>query len=105
MQSDDASVVFSSDSVGRKGKAYWGAYGVSKAATENFMQILADELETNTHVRVNSIDPGAVATSLRTLAYPGEDPQTLSKPDDVVAPYLYLLGSDSRGITGQQFSL
>jgi NAD(P)-dependent dehydrogenase (short-subunit alcohol dehydrogenase family) len=103
-QGEDTSVVFSSDSVGRTGKAYWGAYGVSKAATENLMQILADELESNTPVRVNSFDPGPVATSLRTLAYPGEDPANLPTPDAVVTPYLYLLGSDSRGVSGKQFS-
>ena len=103
MQSQDASIIFSSDSVGRKGKAYWGAYGVSKAGAENLMQILADELETNTAIRVNSVDPGPVATALRNLAYPGENPERLAKPEDVVRPYLYLLGADSRGITGQQF--
>ena len=99
MQSQDASIIFSSDSVGRKGKAYWGAYGVSKAGAENLMQILADELETNTAIRVNSVDPGPVATALRNLAYPGENPERLAKPEDVVRPYLYLLGADSRGIT------
>ena len=103
MKSDDASVVFNSDRVGKKGKAYWGAYAVSKAAGENFMQVLADEMESNTSVRVNSLDPGAVATALRNLAYPGEDPTTLPAPGDVVNPFLYLLGPDSRGITGQQF--
>ena len=103
MNSDDASVVFNSDKVGRKGKAYWGAYGVAKAAMENFMQVLADEMETNTSVRANSLDPGPVATSLRSLAYPGENPAQLAKPDEVVRPFLYLLGSASHGITGQQF--
>ncbi len=103
MQSDDAAVVFNSDKVGRKGKAYWGAYGVAKAAMENFMQVLADEMETNTHVRANSLDPGPVATTLRSLAYPGENPGQLPTPDDVVRPFLYLLGSASQGTTGQQF--
>jgi NAD(P)-dependent dehydrogenase (short-subunit alcohol dehydrogenase family) len=103
MQSPDASIVFSADSVGRKGKAYWGAYGVSKAGAENLMQILADELETNTPVRVNSVDPGPVATAMRNLAYPGENPERLAKPEDVLRPYFYLLGADSRGISGQQF--
>jgi NAD(P)-dependent dehydrogenase (short-subunit alcohol dehydrogenase family) len=103
MQSQDASIVFSSDSVGRKGKAYWGAYGVSKAGAENLMQILADELETNTPIRVNSVNPGPVATALRNLAYPGENPERLAKPEDVLRPYLYLLAADSRGTNGQQF--
>jgi len=103
MHSQDASIVFSTDSVGRRGKAYWGAYGVSKAGAENLMQILADELETNTSIRVNSLDPGPVATAMRNLAYPGENPERIARAADVVLPYLYLLGPDSKGITGQQF--
>ncbi len=102
-KSADASVLFNSDRAGRAGKAYWGAYAASKAATENFMQVLADELESNTAVRVNSIDPGPVATPLRALAYPGEDPASLATPQDVIVPFLYLLGPDSKGISGQQF--
>ena len=102
-KSDDASVLFTTSSVGRKGRAYWGAYGISKAANENMMQIWADELESNTSVRVNSINPGAVRTSMRARAYPGEDPNTLPKPDAILATYLYLLGPDSKGVTGRQF--
>jgi len=102
-KSDDASVVFTSSSVGRKGRAYWGAYGISKAATENMMQIWADELEVNTPIRVNSINPGAVRTAMRRKAYPGEDPNTVPMPEDILATYLYLLGPDSKGTTGKQF--
>lgn len=105
MKSDNASVVFNSDAVGRKGKAYWGAYGVSKAGIENLMQILADEMESNTTVRFNSYDPGPVATSLRTIAYPGEMPGKAPQPDKVVDPLLYLLSEDSNSVTGEQFSL
>ena len=101
----DASIIFTSDASGRQGKAYWGAYGVSKAGLEGFMQILADELETNSPVRVNSIDPGPVRTALRSRAYPGEDAAALNAPEDVVYPFLYLLGPDSKGITGQQFTI
>ena len=101
--SADASVLFTSDRVGRHGKAYWGAYGVAKAGIENLMQTLADELETNTRVRVNSIDPGAVRTAMRALAYPGEDPGPLPAPADIVQPYLYLMSGESRGRTGRQF--
>ena len=100
----DASVLFTSDAVGRRGRAYWGPYGVAKAGIEGLMQILADELEANTPVRVNSIDPGAVRTRLRTLAYPAEDASALARPEDVLRPYLYLMGPDSRGITGRQFA-
>jgi NAD(P)-dependent dehydrogenase (short-subunit alcohol dehydrogenase family) len=104
-KSDDASVLFSSDRVGRHGKAYWGAYGASKAGLENLMQVLADEMEANTPVRSNSIDPGAVATSLRALAYPAEDTSRLPDPEDIMRPFLYLIGPDSKGVSGGQFEV
>ncbi|MEA2094263.1 MAG: SDR family oxidoreductase, partial [Pseudomonadota bacterium] len=103
--SDDASIIFSSDATGRRGKAYWGAYAISKAGVENMMQILAEELESNTNIRVNSIDPGAVRTTLRIIAYPAEDRSRLRSPDEVVNPFLYLLGPDSKGVNGQQFAV
>jgi len=103
--SEDASIVFTSDAVGRKGKAYWGAYGVSKGGLEIFMQTLAEELESNTSIRVNSLDPGAVHTALRRIAYPAEDSSLLRSPADVTRAFLYLVGPESRGVTGKQFSL
>lgn len=104
MKSEDASVIFTSDKVGRTGRAYWGAYGVSKFGIEGMSQILAQELETNTKVRVNSIDPGAVHTRMRSIAYPGENALANPLPESIMHAYLYLLGTDSRGISGQQFS-
>lgn len=101
--SKDSSILFSSDAMASKGRAYWGAYGIAKAGIENLSQILADELEENTSVRVNTINPGIVHTRLRVQVYPGEDSSTLSKPEDVVMPYLYLLGPDSKDISGQHF--
>ena len=102
-QSTDSAILFNSDAVGRHGKAYWGAYGTSKAGIENFMQTLADETEANTGLRVNSLDPGTVTTSLRSLAYPAENPAGIASPEDVVSPFLYLMSSASQGVTGQQF--
>ncbi len=105
-QSDDASIVFTSDTVGRQGKAYWGAYGVAKFGLEGLMQILAAELQEQNTIRVNSLDPGPVRSDLRVKVYPGVDPKTWARPEDsvVVNPYLYLLGPDSKGHTGQAFS-
>jgi len=100
-RSQDASIIFTSSSVGRQGRAYWGAYAVAKFATEGLMQILADELETNTSIRVNSINPGATRTTLRATAYPGEDPTTLPLPEAIMPIYLYLMGPDSRAVNGQ----
>ena len=96
-----ASVVFTSSSVGRKGRAYWGAYAVSKFATEGLMQVLADELENTTRIRVNSINPGATNTAMRRNAYPAEMPTTNPLPDEIMPAYLYLMGDDSREMTGQ----
>jgi NAD(P)-dependent dehydrogenase (short-subunit alcohol dehydrogenase family) len=102
--SDGASVLFVSDETGRKGKAYWGAYAVAKAGLENFMQTLADELEANTSIRVNSLDTGHVLTSMYRIAYPGTNSSAVNMPADVVKPFLYLCSAESSGTTGQQFS-
>lgn len=99
--SEDASVVFTSSSVGRKGRAYWGAYAVSKFATEGLMQVVADEVEGITQVRANSVNPGATRTSMRAQAYPGENPANNPAPEDIMPVYLYLLGPDSKGTNGQ----
>jgi NAD(P)-dependent dehydrogenase (short-subunit alcohol dehydrogenase family) len=99
----DASVVFTSAAVGRHGRAYWGAYATACGAGEVLAQVLADELE-NFGVRVNTLDPGPVRTAFRARAYPAEDPNRLSPPEAVVPAYLYLLGPESRGVTGQALS-
>jgi NAD(P)-dependent dehydrogenase (short-subunit alcohol dehydrogenase family) len=99
-----ASIVFTSSGVGRTGKAYWGAYAVSKFATEGFMQVLADELENTSKVRVNSLNPGPTNTAMRRSAYPGETPTDNPAPEDIMATYLYLMGDDSAGITGRAFN-
>lgn len=101
--SDDASVVFTSSSVGRKGRAFWGAYAVSKAATENFSELLADELENVSNIRVNTLNPGATRTQMRKTAYPAEDPQKLRTPDEIMPTYLWLVGPDSQGHSGERF--
>ncbi|MCK5877247.1 MAG: YciK family oxidoreductase [Candidatus Marithrix sp.] len=103
--SASASIVFTSASVGRKGKAYWGAYSAAYFGIEGLMQVLADELETNTKIRVNSIDPGAVRTKMRADVYPGENSMDLPVPDDIMPVYLYLMGSDSNEVNGQALTV
>lgn len=102
-ESADASIVLTSSGVGRKGRAYWGSYAVSKFATEGFMQVLADELDTVSHIRVNTLNPGATNTAMRRAAYPGEMPTRNPAPELIMPAYLYLMGPDSKGITGQAF--
>ncbi len=102
--SADGSLVFTSSSVGRKGRAYWGAYGVSKFATEGLMQTLADELDGMGTLRANSINPGATRTSMRAQAYPAEAPEKNPLPEAIMPVYLYLMGPDSQGVNGQAFN-
>lgn len=103
-RSQDGSIVFTTADVGRRGRAYWGAYGASAFALEGMAQILAEELKENTPIRVNTIDPGAVRTDLRAQAYPGESPNQHPLPEAIMSTYLYLLGPASRGITGRVFT-
>jgi NAD(P)-dependent dehydrogenase (short-subunit alcohol dehydrogenase family) len=102
-RSADPSIVFTSSGVVPRPRAYWGAYLASKWASEGLMRMLADELE-QPRIRVNSIDPGKVRTRMRLAAYPAEDPATLPMPESIVVPYLFLLGPDSRGVSGGTFS-
>ena len=99
-KSHDASIVFTSSGVGRVGKPFWGAYAVSKFGTEALSQILASENE-HSAIRVNCINPGPVRTKMRLEAYPAEDRDALRTADEVLPVYLYLLGADSKGVTGQ----
>ena len=101
--SKDASVIFTSSSVGRKGRAYWGAYATSKFANEGLMQVLADEMDGICPGRANSINPGATRTGMRAQAYPGENPANNPLPEAIMPLYLYLMGPDSTGINGQAF--
>lgn len=101
LKSDCGSLVFTSSSVGRQGRANWGAYAVSKFATEGMMQVLADEYQQR--LRVNCINPGGTRTAMRTSAFPTEDPQKLKTPADIMPLYLWLMGDDSRRKTGMTF--
>lgn len=106
--SGNASIVFTSD---KKTSAYWGAYGISKAAVVPAMQIIADELDTliDEHqqfpVTCNAIDPGPMRTYMRSSAYPGEDPNTVIEPQAKVPAYLYLLSEHARDMNGELVTL
>lgn len=99
-KSEDASVIFTSSGVGRTGRAFWGAYAVSKFATEGLSQVLADE-HRHGNLKVNCVNPGATRTSMRLEAFPAEDRDALKRPQDILPTYMYLLGPDSRGVTGE----
>lgn len=97
-----ASILLTSSGVGKRGRARWGNYAISKFATEGMMQVLADELA-ETNIRVNCINPGATRTAMRAAAKPDEDPMTLRTPDDLMPLYLYLMGADSAPQTGRSW--
>ncbi len=98
--SANGSIIFTSSGVGRKARAFWGAYAASKFATEAMMQTLADELGEQGKIRVNSLNPGRLRTQMRAQAYPAEDPASLRRPEDIINAYLFLLGPDSLDVHG-----
>jgi len=100
-KSDDGSIVFTSSSVGQVGRAFWGAYAVSKFAVEGMVQVWAEELQGLGSVRVNAINPGATATNMRAQAFPAENPGELKTAEQIMPAYLYLLGADSSDVNGQ----
>lgn len=99
-KSDDARIVFTSSTVGHSGRAFWGAYSISKFATEGMMQILADELS-DSNIKVNAINPGATRTGMRAKAYPAEDTELLKTPLDIMPLYLYLMSPEGSEVNGQ----
>jgi NAD(P)-dependent dehydrogenase (short-subunit alcohol dehydrogenase family) len=102
-KSHDASVIYTSSGVGQQGRAFWGAYSVSKFATEGLSQVLADE-HRHGSLRSNCVNPGATRTKMRLEAYPAEDRGALKRPEEILSAYVYLLGPDSAGVTGQSFN-
>lgn len=102
LKAPESSLIFSSSGVGRKGRKGWGAYSVSKFATEGLMQVLADEYQ-GSSLRVNCINPGGTRTAMRASAFPEENPALLKTPADIMPTYLYVMGHDSRHESGISF--
>jgi len=93
-QSEAGRVLALTSSVGATPRAYWGAYGASKAALETLLLAYGQEVGNVTPIRVAIVDPGATATTMRARAFPGEDPATLKTPGAVAEAVLELLKSD-----------
>jgi NAD(P)-dependent dehydrogenase (short-subunit alcohol dehydrogenase family) len=100
-KSSDASVIFVSSGVVKQQRPFWGAYAVSKTGLESVRSMLAEELEGEANIRVNSVNPGRMRTAMRAAAYPGENPNTVPPPESVSGSFLYLLSEHGRGIDGQ----
>jgi NAD(P)-dependent dehydrogenase (short-subunit alcohol dehydrogenase family) len=92
-KAERADVIGVTSSVGHEPRAFWGAYGSSKAALENLLGAYADETEHTGKIRVQIVDPGATRTRMRQLAFPGEEPESVKPPEAVAAFILERLAS------------
>ena len=104
MKSDDARILFLSSTVGRKARAYWGAYSVSKFGIEGFAKTLSEELE-KTQITVNTINPGKIRTEMRRTAYPAEDASSVPMPEEKSSVIVYLLSNEGSKINGEQLTI
>jgi NAD(P)-dependent dehydrogenase (short-subunit alcohol dehydrogenase family) len=94
-RADKADIVALSSSVGVEPRAFWGAYGSSKAALETLLGAYADETEYTGRIRVHIVDPGATRTRMRALAFPGEEPESVKPPEVVASAILELLTAET----------
>ena len=94
-QSTNPRIIFTSSRVVKKGRAFWGAYAVSKTAIKSMSEILQDELEPISNIKVFNFDPGATRTSMRAFAYPAEDPRSLKDAASLIDYYLWMLSDFS----------
>jgi len=92
-QSADAALIAITSSVGAHPRAYWGAYGASKAALETLVLAYADEVRNTSAIRAAIVDPGATRTVMRARAFPGEDAETLKPPSAVAEAVAAMLRS------------
>lgn len=99
----DASVIYTSDSHVAAPTAYWAGIAAPKAALMSAMRAQADEWSQHAHLRINAVVPGPVASPARAFTHPGASPATLPPPESILPTYLWLMGSESRGVSGQIF--
>ena len=102
-EAPDASVLVTGETHGLRPSAYWGGFAVSKSALAAYCTIQAQEWESQPNLRINLVVPGKVDSPQRQKTHPGEAPESRAKPEVLMPLYLYLLGPDSRGVTGQIF--
>jgi NAD(P)-dependent dehydrogenase (short-subunit alcohol dehydrogenase family) len=101
----DASVVFTGETHGAHPRAYWGGFAVAKSALSSLAAIWADELEHAGKPRMNVLIPGPIASPQRARSHPAEDRSKLRTPEAAARAFLYLLGPDSRALSGRTFEL
>ena len=97
-------IIFTSSGVALTGRAFWGAYAISKAATKSMAEIFKEELEETSKIKVFNFDPGATKTSMRAFAYPAEDPSKLKEPSELLKCYEWLLSDESKDANNLYFT-
>jgi NAD(P)-dependent dehydrogenase (short-subunit alcohol dehydrogenase family) len=100
-KAERADIIGVTSSVGATPRAFWGAYGSSKAALDNLLGTYADETEHTGRIHVHVLDPGATRTRMRQLAFPGEEPESVKPPEMVAEAILRRLSEDTK--TGERF--
>ena len=86
--------IFVSSGAAHKNTPYWGGYGITKTALEYMVRTYAAEASETSNIKANLINPGATRTAMRAKAMPGEDPETLPKPAELMPLFLELAGPD-----------
>ncbi|MER2511596.1 MAG: YciK family oxidoreductase [Nitrosomonas ureae] len=99
--SPGASIIMTSSTHGHNPSAYWGGFAVAKAGLEALVKIQADEWGQMPNLRINTVIPGLVNSPQRVITHPGEIKQKMRQPDELMAVYLYLMGLDSKEISGR----
>ncbi|HEX6827897.1 MAG TPA: SDR family NAD(P)-dependent oxidoreductase [Burkholderiales bacterium] len=103
-QAPDAAVIMTSDTHAQRPGAFWSGLAISKAGVEMLVKIQAEEWDGAPGLRINAVVPGPVHSPQRQRTHPGEMKDKLAKPEDLLPVYLYLMGPDSLGTTGQVIS-
>ena len=94
-KSSSPRIIFTTSSISKKAKAFWGPYAISKAGINALADILVDELESVSNIKIFNFNPKATQTDMRSLAYPAENPSNLKKPKDLMNYYTWMLSSES----------
>jgi len=100
-EAPDASVIFTGETHGHQPAAYWGAYSIAKSGLETLVNIWSQELDQHPQIRMNTLIPGPIATTLQTRTHPGQSVESLPSASSILPHYLYLMGRDSAKVRGQ----